>query len=260
MFRLAPAAIPLLIASLLGLTPPPQPTAPPPTAPESQPTAKPEQAKRPKPKERVKDIKSVTGTIRTQSGGASREVGFELFVHKTPTLCANFAFLARKGFWDGKPWTGFTRVIRQTGANAIGYTLPREFAPDLTFDDPRGGNLCMAKVSDKVADSANGVRFFITIKNQERWNLDFQIFGRVTSGLDAIVALEEGDLVESITLEGDVDALLAAFEPETQQWAAALEELAKARQLPPGTLPGTPDRRTGEVPANRPVDGTLPSK
>jgi peptidyl-prolyl cis-trans isomerase B (cyclophilin B) len=259
MVRFASLTVSLLIASLLGMAPPPaQPTpTPTPTEPPAAPPApKPETAKRPKPKERVKEIKSVTGTIRTKG----RAVSIELFVHKAPTLCANFAFLARQGFWDGKPWTGFTRVIRQTGANAVGYTLPREFAPDLTFDDPRGGNLCMAKVSDKVADSANAVRFFITIKNQERWNLDFQIFGRVTSGLDAIVALEEGDLVESITLEGDVDALLAAFEPETKEWAAALEELAKARQLPPGTLPGTPDRRTGEVPANRPIDGTLPSK
>lgn len=208
-------------------------------------------AKRPSAKARVKEVKAVTGTIRTEG----HDVRFELFVHKTPTLAANFAFLAKRGFWDGQEWSGFTRVIRQAGPNSIGYPLPREFAPDLTFDDPAGGLLCMTKMSDKVSDAANATRFFVTIKQQDRWNLDFQIFGRVTSGLDTIVNLAEGMKIEKVTVDGDVDALLKAFEVETAQWAELLEKGAASHQLPPGTLPGTPDRRTGQVLPNRPLDG-----
>lgn len=229
-------------------TPPAPPTAPPATVP---PAAAPP-AKKPSAKMRVKDVKEVTGTITT----AGREVRFELLVHKAPTLCANFAFLAKRGFWDGQTWSGFTRVIRQAGPNAIGYTLPREFAPDLTFDDPAGGLLCMAKISDKISDSANATRFFITIKNQERWNLDFQIFGKVTAGLDAIAGLSEGMTIDKVTVDGDVDALLKVFEPEIAEWTTQLQAMKDAHQLPPGTLPGTPDRRNGEVLPNRPIEGT----
>ena len=233
------------------------PAAPPATAPADKTPADktpatPPAAKKPSAKTRVKDVKAVTGTITT----AGHEVRFELFVHKAPTLCANFAFLAKRGFWDGLPWTGFTRVIRQAGPNAIGYPLPREFAPDLTFDDPAGGWLCMAKVSDKVSDAANSTRFFITIKNQERWNLDFQIFGKVTSGLDTIAGLTEGTPIDKITVDGDVDGLLKVFEPEIAEWTTLLKAMSDSRQLPPGTLPGTPDRRTGEVLPNRPLEGT----
>lgn len=207
-------------------------------------------AKRPSAKKRVKEVKAVTGTIKTEG----HDVTFELYVQKAPTLCANFVYLAKRGFWDGREWHGFTRVIRQIGLNAIGYPLPREFAPDLTFDDPKGGLLCYPKVSDKSSDSANAVRFFITIKNQERWNLDFQIFGRVTSGLDHIVNLTEGQKIESITIEGDADNLLKAFDVEVLQWEESLERMSRSRQLPPGSIQGTPDRRTGEVLPVRPLD------
>lgn len=200
----------------------------------------------------MKDVKAVTGTILT----AGHEVRFELFVHKTPTLCANFAYLARRGLWDGLPWTGFTRVIRQSGLGLIGYPLPREFDPSLTFDDVKGGLLCYAKVSDKTSDAANAVRYFITIKNQERWNLDYQIFGKVTSGLEHISALTEGATVDKVTVDGDVDALLKAFDVETAEWEANLQRISAAHTDQGVSVPGSPDRRTGQVIPPRPLDGT----
>lgn len=246
------AAAALALGATQSATPPATPPAAPATAAPSAPPAEAPPAKKLSAKARVKDVKAVTGTILT----AGKEVKFELHVQKTPTLCANFAFLAQRGFWDGQTWTGFTRVVRQGGPNIVGYPLPREFAPDLNFDDPAGGNLCMSKMSDKVSDAANAVHFFITIKQQERWNLDFQIFGKVTSGLDVITNLTEGTKIDKITVEGDVEGLLKAFEAETQQWAAKLAELESAPRFATGTLPGTPDRRTGKVLPNREIDGT----
>lgn len=258
---LLPYALTLgLVASLATAQTPataPAPTPPVPTPPTGQPTASPESPatqpaeKRPSAKKRTKDVKDVTGTILTEG----HEVKFELYVHKAPTLCANFVHLAKRDFWNGMKWHGFTRVIRQAGLNVIGYSLPREFAPDLNFDDPAGGLLCYPKVSDKSSDAANGVRFFITIKNQERWNLDFQIFGKVTSGLEHIVALGEGATIEKITIDGDADSLLKQFDVEIAQWDEWLTHTGRARQLPPGTIEGTPDRRTGQVIPLRELDG-----
>ncbi|MBL9120016.1 MAG: peptidylprolyl isomerase [Phycisphaerae bacterium] len=257
---LLPFALTLgLVASLATSQTPataPAATPPSPTLPAGQPTASPEAPtappaeKRPSAKKRTKDVKDVTGTILTDG----HEVKFELYVHKAPTLCANFVHLAKRDFWNGMKWHGFTRVIRQAGLNLIGYKLPREFAPDLNFDDPAGGLLCYPKVSDKSSDAANGVRFFITIKNQERWNLDFQIFGKVTSGLEHIVALSEGATIEKITIDGDADNLLKQFDVEITQWNEWLTREGRARQLPPGTIEGTPDRRTGEVIPLRELD------
>ncbi len=207
-------------------------------------------AQRPKAKERVKDIKDVGGTIITNG----RPVKFTLHVQKTPTLCANFCNLVQRGFFVDQPWKGFTRVIRQAGTESVSYALPREFAPDLTFNT--GSQLAYAKVSGKTADAANGTRVFVTIKEQGRWNLDFQIFGGITSGLDVLIDLKEGTTIEKITLDGDYENLLKAFAPEIVDWNAALDRRKTALKEPEAApVPGDPNFKPPANPT-QPRNGT----
>ncbi len=176
-------------------------------------------------KERAKEIKEITGTIEIPAG----TISFKLEPNKCPLLCANFCNLVRKGFFDGREWRSFSRVIRQCGTDYVWYTLPREFDASLFFD--RGGRLAMSKDRDESAGArTNATRFFITIKGQERWNLDYPAFGNVTAGLPLVVDVKEGDKITKITVAGDVDNLLATFAPEIKDWDKEFEA-AKRRGL-----------------------------
>ncbi|MDZ4754370.1 MAG: peptidylprolyl isomerase [Phycisphaerae bacterium] len=229
---------------------PPSTAAP---TPVPTPTATPAAAPRPKAKERVKEVKDVTGTIVT--GG--KQIQFKLHVQKTPTLCANFCNLARRGFFDGQPWKGFTRVVCQAGTESAIYTLPREFAADLSFNS--GLQMAYAKASEKTAAPANATRIFLTLKGQERWNLDFQIFGAVTSGLAVLQELGPGSTIDRVELSGDVDNLLKVFEPEIAEWNAALDRPDFQRIQPSGpTLPGDPNHKPPAIPIRPRSEGEEP--
>ncbi len=214
---------------------PAAPTAPPATPPKDGAKETPGAAAPAKqtPRQRAKAIKEITGTIETESG----TITFKLEPNKCPLLCANFCNLVRQGFFDGRQWRDFSRVIRQVGTDTVWYTLPREFDPSLFFD--RGGQIAMSKdTDDTVSAKSHGTRFFVTVKNQERWNLDYPIFGHITSGMDLLLDMKHGppelterhETIKKITVEGDVDNLLATFAPEVAEWNKALET-AKARGL-----------------------------
>ncbi|MFO0827417.1 MAG: peptidylprolyl isomerase [Phycisphaerales bacterium] len=213
-------------AAAVALSDDPPKDAPPAVAPAKPADAPAEPRRAPTAKERAKGIKEIRGAIETVGG----TIGFQLEPNKCPLLCANFCNLVRKGYFDGRPWFEFSRVVRQAGSKGIAYTVPREFDPSLFFD--RGGRIAMAKDRDASEGAfANGARFFITVKNQERWNLDYPVFGNVTSGIDVLVALNEGDKITKITVEGDVDNLLKTFETEVAKWDKAFEAAKKTGLL-----------------------------
>lgn len=201
---------------------PPPSAAPPPAA-----------AATPDPKAAARELGPVTARIETTKG----TIVANLEAARCPILTANFCFLARRGFWNGRPWEGISRVVRQCGPLQPTYALPREFVPGLFFD--RGGMLSMTKTTSDYDAKANGTRFFITVKEQDRWNLDYPIFGTVTSGLDVALALASGDSVKTVTVEGDVDRLLALFPDRIADWEAHLDG---TKAWTPGTTPPrTPD-------------------
>lgn len=177
------------------------------------------------PRQRAKHIKAIKGSIETESG----VIEFQLEPNKCPLLTANFCNLVRRGFYDGRKWRDFSRVIRQVGTDTVWYTLPREFDPSLFFD--KGGQIAASKdIEDTAKAKADGTRFFITVKNQERWNLDYPIFGHVTSGLNLLIDMkrfppdpDRFEVIKKITVTGDVDALLETFAPEVAEWNKAIE-------------------------------------
>jgi peptidyl-prolyl cis-trans isomerase B (cyclophilin B) len=148
-----------------------------------------------------------------------------LATKEAPTLCANFINLVGRGYYEGQAWGDFSRVVRQTGRNPGKdpvYTMPREFSRKLFFDAP--GRLCASNDTDNPSSArAMATRIFVTVRPQERWNLQYSVFGTIVEGLDVATALQEGEKIVRIEIEGDASAHLAAHAARIAEWNAALD-------------------------------------
>ena len=149
----------------------------------------------------------------------------ELALKQAPRLCANFINLANRGYFNGQQWIDFSPVVRQTGANPGGdpaYTLPREFSKDLFFDAP--GRLCFSNDSDDVSKArAKPTRIFVTVKPQDRWNLQYSAIGTVTEGLEFVARMTPGERIVRVVIEGDVTAHQARYAKQIAEWNRALD-------------------------------------
>jgi len=133
---------------------------------------------------------SYTATIQTAGG----DIVLQLFADKTPNTVNNFVFLAREGFYDG---VIFHRVIENfmvqggdptgTGRGGPGYSFADEFHPELRHDGP--GVLSMAN----AGPNTNGSQFFITHVATPHLDGKHSVFGRVTGGLDVLMAIPVRD-------------------------------------------------------------------
>ncbi len=134
--------------------------------------------------------KTYTATIQTDDG----DIVLQLFADKTPNTVNNFVFLAREGFYDG---VIFHRVIDNfmvqggdptgTGRGGPGYSFADEFHPELRHDGP--GVLSMAN----AGPNTNGSQFFITHVATPHLDGKHSVFGRVTGGLDVLMAIPARD-------------------------------------------------------------------
>jgi cyclophilin family peptidyl-prolyl cis-trans isomerase len=118
-------------------------------------------------------------------------VELELFDEDAPKTVENFLTLSRKGFYDGLT---FHRVIPDfmiqggcpegTGRGGPGYQFEDEFNQHKVVR----GALAMAN----AGPNTNGSQFFIVTTDAAPW-LDGKhtVFGRVTSGMDAVDAIEQ---------------------------------------------------------------------
>lgn len=158
--------------------------------------------------------------VMTTSRG---EIRLDLHEHKTPVTVANFVNLARRGFYDGLV---FHRVISDfmiqggcpsgTGTGGPGYRFEDECAPDLPHDGP--GVLSMAN----AGPGTNGSQFFITHAAAAWLDGKHTVFGRVASGQEVVDAIEQGDGIEKIEIEGDASRLFAAQKERIAAWNEAL--------------------------------------
>jgi peptidyl-prolyl cis-trans isomerase B (cyclophilin B) len=155
-----------------------------------------------------------------------------LRVAEAPISCANFVNLVQRGAYDRSAFHDWTRVLRQSGGPSQsfdpGYTIRREFSAKLMFDGP--GMVAMQKSPD--GQRAHGTQFFVTVKEQSRWNLDIPIFGTVASGQAVVDALEKGDGITQIVIEGDPAPLLQRFASELAEWNTALDAATSGAHLP----------------------------
>ena len=147
-----------------------------------------------------------------------------LFPDKTPVTVANFVNLAQKGYYNG---LNFHRVIpdfmiqggcpKGTGTGGPGYRFEDETRPDLRHDKP--GILSMAN----AGPGTNGSQFFITHIATPWLDGKHTVFGEVLDdGQKVVDAVRGGDRLESVSIEGDAAALLAAQSARIAEWDKAL--------------------------------------
>jgi peptidyl-prolyl cis-trans isomerase B (cyclophilin B) len=142
--------------------------------------------------------KSYTATFDTSRG----RIVYELYSKDAPATVNNFVFLAREGFYNG---TKFHRVIADfmiqggdptgTGRGGPGYKFEDEVK-----ENPRKhqvGSLSMAN----AGPNTNGSQFFITHIATDWLNGKHTVFGQVTSGQDVVNAVQQGDTLDSVTIE-----------------------------------------------------------
>jgi peptidyl-prolyl cis-trans isomerase B (cyclophilin B) len=129
----------------------------------------------------------VTEVVLTTNRGA---IGVELFDHDAPNTVENFLRLSREGFYDG---VIFHRVIANfmiqggdptgTGTGGPGY----QFEDEPNEHRVERGVLAMAN----SGPNTNGSQFFIVTAEACPWLEGLHtVFGRVSSGMDVVDAIE----------------------------------------------------------------------
>jgi cyclophilin family peptidyl-prolyl cis-trans isomerase len=140
------------------------------------------------------DKKSMTATIQTSMG----DITVEFFPNIAPNAVANFTKLAKEGFYNG---IKFHRVIKDFmiqagdplskddskmamwGTGGPGYKFADEITP-LSKNDL--GTLAMAN----SGPNTNGSQFYINAKNNNFLDGKYVVFGKVTNGLDVVLAID----------------------------------------------------------------------
>lgn len=166
---------------------------------------------------------ALTATIKTNKG----DIRLNLYADKTPLTVANFANLAKHGFYDGLK---FHRVIADfmiqggcpmgTGTGGPGYTFKDECTPELKHDRP--GILSMAN----AGPNTNGSQFFITHVPTPWLNGKHTVFGSVIDESDqkTVNSIRQGDTIASITIDGDTSELFAAVADKIKEWDAKIKK------------------------------------
>jgi peptidyl-prolyl cis-trans isomerase B (cyclophilin B) len=130
-------------------------------------------------------------------GGKSIEL--DLFDGEAPGTVANFEKLANKGYYDGLT---FHRVIPGfmsqggcpdgTGTGGPGYTIDCETKDNPHRHEP--GSLSMAH----RGPNTGGSQFFICHEAQPHLDGKHTVFGKVTSGLEFVKEMKNGDKMTSV--------------------------------------------------------------
>jgi peptidyl-prolyl cis-trans isomerase B (cyclophilin B) len=138
-----------------------------------------------------------TGLITLENG---HEIRLEFFPQDAPKTVENFVTLAKKGFYNGLT---FHRVVagfvvqggcpKGNGTGGPGYTIPAEFNRNKHVR----GSLAMAR--SQHPDSA-GSQFYITYGAQPHLDNNYTVFGKVTSGMEHVDAIRQGDRMKSVTI------------------------------------------------------------
>ncbi len=112
----------------------------------------------------------------------------------------NFVTLARDGFYDN---VKFHRVVpgfviqggdpTGTGRGGPGY----QFKDEPVKRQYRAGTVAMAN----AGPNTNGSQFFICLEDQPNLPPNYTIFGDVTSGMDVVRNIRQGDVISTITIE-----------------------------------------------------------
>lgn len=169
---------------------------------------------------------SLVATIKTTKG----DIRTTLFPEKAPLTVLNFVNLSKRGYYDGLT---FHRVIADfmiqggcpsgTGTGGPGYKFKDEFSGELKHSKP--GMLSMAN----AGPGTNGSQFFITHIPTPWLDSKHTIFGQVVDDKDQQVvnSISGGDIITSITIEGDYTDLAEAHKDQLDAWNKILDSKSK---------------------------------
>lgn len=143
----------------------------------------------------------MTITLHTSKG----DITIEMLEQAAPKTVANFAKLARSGFYDG---TKFHRVIKdfmiqggdpQTkddsmkalwGTGGPGY----QFEDEIHAENRNAvGTIAMAN----AGPNTNGSQFFINTADNDFLDMKHTVFGKVTSGMEVVQTIQEVETGEA---------------------------------------------------------------
>jgi peptidyl-prolyl cis-trans isomerase B (cyclophilin B) len=149
------------------------------------------------PEMQIDPKKNYTATIVTSRG----DIVIELYPQYAPKTVNNFVFLAGEGFYDG---VTFHRVIRDFMIQGGDPTGTGRGGPGYKFEDEvrnnplkhEAGVLSMAN----AGPNTNGSQFFITHSPQPHLNGKHTVFGKVTSGMNVVNAIRQGDVMTAVTI------------------------------------------------------------
>ncbi len=137
---------------------------------------------------------NMTATLKTNMGS----ITVEFYPDQAPKTVANFIKLAQSGYYDG---TKFHRVIQgfmdqggdpltkddsqkaAWGTGGPGYTIPDEFGTTYTNV---AGTLAMANTGQP---NSGGSQFFINAVDNHFLDGKYTVFGKVTSGMNVVTAI-----------------------------------------------------------------------
>jgi cyclophilin family peptidyl-prolyl cis-trans isomerase len=136
----------------------------------------------------------MTATLHTNKG----DITIEFYPDQAPNTVANFVKLAQSGFYNG---TKFHRVIKgfmdqggdpltkddskqaQWGQGGPGYTIADEFGTTYTNT---AGTIAMANTGQP---NSGGSQFFLNAVDNHFLDGKYAVFGKVTSGMDVVTAI-----------------------------------------------------------------------
>lgn len=148
---------------------------------------------------------------------------FLLYRQVAPVTVSNFVNLATRGYYDG---LSFHRVVEGFMAQGGDPAGDGSGGPGYQFDDEialrlnQEGILAMAN----SGPHSNGSQFFITHQATPHLNGGHTVFGLVHSGKELVRQIRIGDVIESITIEGNARALLERNSDRVYQWNRVLDE------------------------------------
>jgi peptidyl-prolyl cis-trans isomerase B (cyclophilin B) len=144
------------------------------------------------PEPKIETTKNYILTLETSAG----TIELELYPQHAPITVNNFVFLANEGFYDGLT---FHRVIANfmiqggdptgTGSGGPGYKFKDE-----VYGNPLKHERGVISMANAGANT-NGSQFFITHAPQPHLNGKHTVFGKVTSGLDVVDKIKQGDKI-----------------------------------------------------------------
>lgn len=143
----------------------------------------------------IKQLKEAKAVIETRHG----RIEFKLLTDLAPLTVLNFVTLARNQFYDGLT---FHRVVpnfviqggdpRSDSWGSPGYAIRSEFNQHPYLR----GTVGMAS----AGKDTEGSQFFITHSPQPHLDGRYTVFGQVTSGMEVVDAIQEGDTLRVVQI------------------------------------------------------------